>query len=200
MARCRDQKLKILYLEKIFREQTDEKNHLTMSQILNLLYQYGIEANRKTIYKDMIVLEKYGLNIVRLRVGARTYYYLDVINNGAVEIRELGEKVEKMNNKMTRLDEDLRRFEEIMNGLDVVNINNIYDNDKILSNDCNPIKYLTVSEVAAKWRLSVRTVQLMCTKGKISGVVRIGKMWMIPGKAERPKDRRVKTGKYRNKM
>ena len=200
MARCTDQKLKILYLEKIFREQTDEKNHLTMSQILNLLYQYGIEANRKTIYKDMIVLEKYGLNIVRLRVGARTYYYLESQKHESKEIRGLDEKVEEMNNKMTELEEYLIRLEYTMNELRVLYIKYLYDNDKNISDDSKHIKYMTVSEAAAKWKLSVRTVQLMCTKGNISGVERIGKMWMIPGKAERPKDRRIKTGKYRKKV
>ena len=200
MARCTDQKLKILYLERIFREHTDEKNHLTMPQVLIYLNQYGIEANRKTIYKDIKVLEKYGLDIVRLRNGARTYYYLESRRHESREIRGLNEKVEEMNNKMTELEECLRRLEYTINELRVLYIKYLYDNDKNISDDSKHIKYMTVSEAAAKWKLSVRTVQLMCKKGRILGVVRIGKMWMIPGKAERPKDRRIKTGKYRKKV
>ena len=198
MARCTDQKLKILYLEKIFREQTDEKNHLTMPQILHQLSQYGIEADRKTIYKDMKVLEKYGFDIVRLRVGARTYYYLGDRLHEAEGIREIGEKVEEMNNKMTELEEYLRRIEGTVDRLGEGKFN-YSDNDKNISNDHDNIKYMTISEVATKWELSVRRVQLMCAEGRIKGDVRFGNMWMIPKGAERPKDRRVKTGKYRDR-
>ena len=197
MARCTDQKLKILYLEKIFREQTDEKNHLTMPQILHELNQYGIEADRKTIYKDMKVLEKYGLVIVRLRVGARTFYYLRNRIHEAEGIREMGEKVDEMNNRIAMLDECLRRVERTVDRLGEGNFN-YSDNDKNISNDHDKIKYMTISEVAAKWELSVRRVQLMCAEGRISGAVRFGNMWMIPIEAKKPRDRRVKTGKCRD--
>ena len=199
MARCTDQKLKILYLEKIFREQTDEKNHLTMPQILHQLNQYGIEADRKTIYKDMKVLEKYGLDIVKLRVGAKTFYYLGNRMHDVEEIREIGEKVDEINYKMTELEECLRRIEGKMDVLSDDNSKLAYNNDKYICNDHNQIKYMTISEIATKWKLSVRRVQIMCSEGRISGAVRFGNMWMIPKETERPKDRRVKTRKYTEK-
>ena len=39
----------------------------------------------------------------------------------------------------------------------------------------------------------------MCSEGRIKGAVRFGNIWMIPKGAERPKDRRVKTGKYKDR-
>ena len=49
------------------------------------------------------------------------------------------------------------------------------------------MKYITVEEAAKKWGLSARSVQIHCQKGNIVGVNLQGKLWMIPGDAERPK-------------
>lgn len=56
--------------------------------------------------------------------------------------------------------------------------------------------YVTVSEMAKKWRVKPRTIQMMCLKGKIDGAQKIGNMWMIPVETDRPVDERVKTGRY----
>lgn len=39
--------------------------------------------------------------------------------------------------------------------------------------------YITVSEIAKKWNVNPRTIQVMCLKGKIQGAEKIGNMWMI---------------------
>ena len=56
--------------------------------------------------------------------------------------------------------------------------------------------YITVSEIAKRWKINPRTIQVMCLKGKIQGAEKIGNMWMIPVETERPADGRVKSGKY----
>ena len=56
--------------------------------------------------------------------------------------------------------------------------------------------YITVSEIAKKWKVNPRKIQVMCLKGKIQGAEKIGNMWMIPAETERPVDKRVKSGKY----
>lgn len=58
------------------------------------------------------------------------------------------------------------------------------------------MKYLSIRETAEKWGLSVRWVQTLCATGRIEGVTRIGNMWVVPEDAERPKDARIKSGKY----
>lgn len=48
------------------------------------------------------------------------------------------------------------------------------------------MRYMTVSEAAAKWGLTARSVQLHCLKGNIPGVNLKGKAWQIPAEAEKP--------------
>ena len=76
MARSANQKLKLLYLEKVFKEKTDDDHYMTMPQIIAELNRYGIEANRKSIYTDIDSLQQYGLDIIQTREGAHTYYHL----------------------------------------------------------------------------------------------------------------------------
>ena len=58
--------------------------------------------------------------------------------------------------------------------------------------------YITVREAAEKWNLHVRSVQLMCSEGRIPGIVKFGRAWAIPSDAEPPEDGRVTSGKYKN--
>lgn len=53
------------------------------------------------------------------------------------------------------------------------------------------MKYIKVSEVAAKWGISARRVRLLCEQGRIAGVERKGNLYMIPEDAERPIDART---------
>ena len=57
------------------------------------------------------------------------------------------------------------------------------------------MEYLKIAEAAKKWGLSERGVQALCAQGKVEGATRFGRSWMIPKDAERPADRRTKTGK-----
>ncbi len=56
--------------------------------------------------------------------------------------------------------------------------------------------YITVKEVAEVWNISERRLQTMCNEGLIPGVKRFGKAWAIPADAQKPVDKRVKSGKY----
>lgn len=58
------------------------------------------------------------------------------------------------------------------------------------------MKYLSAKEAANKWGISDRRVQILCNQDRIPGVIRIGNIWGIPDDAEKPKDERVKSGKY----
>lgn len=58
--------------------------------------------------------------------------------------------------------------------------------------------YLKVSDVARKWGLSTRRVRILCSEGRIAGVIRKGNLYMIPSDAVRPQDARTyakKTGR-----
>ena len=58
------------------------------------------------------------------------------------------------------------------------------------------MKYLSSKEAADKWGISERRVQILCNQDRIAGVIRIGSTWGIPDDAEKPKDARIKSGKY----
>ncbi|MBR3538899.1 MAG: WYL domain-containing protein, partial [Eubacterium sp.] len=75
MARGRKQKLKLFYLYKFFRENSDKTHPLTMPQIVELLEAYGVDANRKALYDDIEALRLFGIDIEKKKEGLYTYYY-----------------------------------------------------------------------------------------------------------------------------
>lgn len=56
--------------------------------------------------------------------------------------------------------------------------------------------YMTIREAAEKWNLSVRRVQTICNESMVDGIVKFGREWAIPRDAEKPIDRRIKSGLY----
>jgi hypothetical protein len=58
------------------------------------------------------------------------------------------------------------------------------------------MEYITANEIALKWGISSRRVHTLCAEGRIKGVTRLGNAWAIPNDARKPKDARVKSGKY----
>lgn len=56
--------------------------------------------------------------------------------------------------------------------------------------------YLSIRQTSEKWNLSARWINDLCSNGRILGAMKIGSYWAIPEDAERPKDARVKSGRY----
>jgi len=54
------------------------------------------------------------------------------------------------------------------------------------------IGWITPSEAGMAWGIKERRVQTMCSNGQIAGVVRKGKMWLIPANTPKPIDGRTK--------
>ena len=52
---------------------------------------------------------------------------------------------------------------------------------------------MTVTQAAKKWGISDRRIRTLCAEGKISGVTREGRSWLIPTDARKPQDGRFKT-------
>lgn len=73
MARSSNQKQKILYIEKMFREESDELHALTVAGIQEKLERLGITAERKALYSDIETLRDIlGMDICSDKNG--TYY------------------------------------------------------------------------------------------------------------------------------
>ena len=51
------------------------------------------------------------------------------------------------------------------------------------------MEYLTTVEVA-RWNISSRRVALLCEQGRIDGVIKKGKTWLIPRNSKKPMDAR----------
>lgn len=66
-------KLKILYLRQILEDETDAEHGLTMSKIIQRLAEYGIEAERKGIYRDFAALKEFGIDVDK-KLGKYTEY------------------------------------------------------------------------------------------------------------------------------
>ena len=58
------------------------------------------------------------------------------------------------------------------------------------------MKYLSAKQTAVKWGISPRRIQILCKEERIPGAFIVGNSWAIPETAEKPKDARVRNGKY----
>ena len=58
------------------------------------------------------------------------------------------------------------------------------------------MEYLSLKQTAEKWGITVRRVQVLCSQGRIPGATKIGFFWVVPKEAEKPRDQRIKSGKY----
>lgn len=62
------------------------------------------------------------------------------------------------------------------------------------------MEYLSIRQTAEKWGISGRRIQRLCTEGRIPGATKIGSYWAVPVNADKPKDKRITSGKYRKSM
>lgn len=67
MARAENQKLKLLYIAQILLERTDEEHAITTQELIDMLEQYGIRAERKSIYTDIDALIDFGMDIIKIK-------------------------------------------------------------------------------------------------------------------------------------
>jgi excisionase family DNA binding protein len=51
-------------------------------------------------------------------------------------------------------------------------------------------EYMTVRQAAEKWNVTMRRVQQLCERGRIDGLIRPGREWLIPADAQKPGDTR----------
>ena len=58
--------------------------------------------------------------------------------------------------------------------------------------------FTTAKDMAQRWNVTTRTVQILCSEGRIEGATKFGDVWALPVNAEKPTDNRVRTGAYKN--
>ena len=58
------------------------------------------------------------------------------------------------------------------------------------------MEYLSAKQIAEKWGISKKRIQFICKQGRIPGAFIVGNSWAIPADAEKPADKRIKSGRY----
>lgn len=56
---------------------------------------------------------------------------------------------------------------------------------------------MSIANASNKWGISKRRIQVLCAQNRIEGVTHFGKSWAIPINAQKPRDARIKNGKYK---
>jgi len=74
MARTGNQKLKLLYLKKLFEEHSDENHPLRISEMIDYLSDFGITSERKSLYSDIEALRLFGMDIISVKSDYTGYY------------------------------------------------------------------------------------------------------------------------------
>lgn len=69
MAKKFDEKLKLLHILRILHEETDEDHRIFVPRIIERLREVDIEAERKSIYRDLQTLADFGYDISHDRTG-----------------------------------------------------------------------------------------------------------------------------------
>lgn len=76
MAKSANQKLKLLYIVKILKEQTDEEHPISTKDLIEALASYDVQAERKSIYDDINQLIDFGYDIIQSKAKVNGGYYL----------------------------------------------------------------------------------------------------------------------------
>ncbi len=74
MPKSSNQKLKALYLARIFAENTDATHAMTVKELIDALAAYEIRAERKSLYDDIEMLRVFGMDICVVRDRQVRYY------------------------------------------------------------------------------------------------------------------------------
>ena len=55
---------------------------------------------------------------------------------------------------------------------------------------------ISIKTVSAKWNITETRITRMCRDGRIPGAKKEGRVWLIPADAEKPADKRIRSGAY----
>lgn len=88
-------KMKLYDLLQILKDYTDETHGITVQEIIEQLALYGIQAERKSIYRDIACLNRYsGFQIRSVKAaGGKNYYFLDGKQFSLAELKFLTDAV-----------------------------------------------------------------------------------------------------------
>lgn len=56
--------------------------------------------------------------------------------------------------------------------------------------------FLTMKQASLKWNITQHRITKLCEENKIKGTIKTAWVWLMPVNTEKPKDARIKNGKY----
>ena len=92
MAKSEKQKLKLLYIKEFLEKRTDDEHGVTVQDIIAHLATRDIQAERKSIYNDLSLLQD-EMDLVKQKEGAETKYRVASRNFDLVELQILADSV-----------------------------------------------------------------------------------------------------------
>lgn len=98
MPKGSNQKFKLYHLAQIMQEQTDDDHYITMPEIMAELAEYGVTADRKSIYADLRDLSILGVDVEGEPIGNRYHYH---VVNRQFELPELKLLVDAIHNAIS---------------------------------------------------------------------------------------------------
>lgn len=94
MAQDNCQKIKLLKLMEILRQETDENHPMRASTVCERLVQEGISCDRRTLTKDIAVLNEQGFEVMSVMVGHEKAYFIEDRSFSVPELRILIDAVQ----------------------------------------------------------------------------------------------------------
>lgn len=97
MINNNQQKIKLLKLMELLRQETDELHPLSTKEICNRLSIMGISCERRTLAKDISLLNEQGYEVMWCRVGKEKGYYIAARSFSVPELKMLIDAVQAAN-------------------------------------------------------------------------------------------------------
>ncbi len=94
MPKGSHQKLKLYYLSRIMTQKTDDEHFLTMPEIQQALAEYGVSADRKSLYDDMEALRVLDIDVIGEKVGRNFYYHVGKKKFDIAELKLLVDSIQ----------------------------------------------------------------------------------------------------------
>lgn len=167
MAGKSNSKLKTLVLADILREQTDEDHPMSATELCQELSNYNIDAERKSIYTNLSVLEDYGMDIIKTTYPKKGFF-LGEREFQLAEVRLMVDAVQSagfISDQKTRA--LIAKMEKVLSRYQKEEISRQVYVEKVAAKTSNENIYYTIDELYRAIRIG-RKVRLHYQRRKIA--------------------------------
>ena len=91
------QKIKLLFLMEMLRQETDEQHPLTTSRICEKLGEFGVSCERRTVGMDVALLNECGFEVMSKMIGHEKGYYVEDRSFSIPELKIMIDAVQASN-------------------------------------------------------------------------------------------------------